>query len=143
MSYNHGREERKWRLWKESEERQLRELGVDEDTIEQLRVEDRAVFNSDRRFYTHQQEAGTYLETLAESESHTEVWTVCDLLDEIENEKLYQILLTVDKRTMQIILLKMCGYTTKEIAPIVCLSAGAVYARLDQLKKKLKNSICK
>ena len=138
MSYNHGREERKWRLWKEAEEKTLRESGVDEGTIERLRVEDRATFNSDRRFYTHQQEAGTYLETLVESESHTEVWTICDLLDEIENDELYQILLTVDKRTLQIVLLKMQGYTIKEIAPIVCLSAGAVYARLDHLKKKLK-----
>ena len=138
MSYNHGREERKWLLWKEAEEKKLRELGVDDATIEQLRVEDRAMFNSDRRFYTHQQEAGTYLETLVEGESHTEVWTICDLLDEIENEKLYQILLTVDKRTLQIVLMKMHGYTVKEIAPIVCLSAGAVYARLDHLKKKLK-----
>ena len=104
--------------------------------IEQLRIEDRTAFNSDRRFYTHQQEAGTYFETLAESKQHTEVWTIYDLLDEIENDELYQILLTVDKRTMQIILLKMCGYTTKEIAPLVCLSAGAVYARLDHLKRK-------
>ena len=138
MSYNHGREERKWQLWKEAEEITLRESGVDESTIEQLRVEDRSAFNSDRRFYTQQQEAGTYLETLAESESRTEVWTICDLLDEIENDELYQILLTVDKRTLQIVLLKMHGYTVKEIAPIVCLSTGAVYARLDQLKKKLK-----
>ena len=138
MSYNHGREERKWRLWKEAEERTLRESGVTDATIEQLRIEDRATFNSDRRFYTHQQEAGTYLETLAESQQHTEVWTVCDLLDEIENEQLYRILLTVDKRTLQIVLLKMHGYTIKEIASIVCLSAGAVYARLDHLKKKLK-----
>ena len=38
MSYNHGKEERKWRLWKEAEEKKLRELGVDEDTIEQLRM---------------------------------------------------------------------------------------------------------
>ena len=138
MSYNHGREERKWRLWKEAEEKKLRELGVDESTIEQLRIEDRAVFNSDRRFYTHQQEAGTYLETLIESEQHIEVWTVHDLLDEIENEKLHQILLTVDKRTMQIVLLKIQGYSTKEIAPIVRLTAGAIYARLDHLRKKLK-----
>ena len=138
MPYNYGREERKWQLWKEAEERTLRESGVDEGTIEQLRIEDRAAFNSDRRFYTHQQEASTYFETLAESESKTEVWTICDLLDEIESEKLYQILLTVDKRTLQIVLMKMHGYTVKEIAPIVCLSAGAVYARLDHLKKKLK-----
>ena len=138
MSYNHGKEERKWRLWKEAEEKKLRELGVDEDTIEQLRIADRAEFNSDRRYYTHQQEAGTYLETLAENEQRIEVWSVRDLLDEIENENLYQALLTVDKRTLQIVLLKMQGYSTKEIAALVCLTTGAIYARLDHLRKKLK-----
>ena len=34
MAYNHGREERKWRLWKEAEEKQLRSLGVSENDIE-------------------------------------------------------------------------------------------------------------
>lgn len=138
MSYNHGKEERKWRLWKDAEEKKLRELGVDEDTIEQLRIADRAEFNSDRRYYTHQQEAGTYLETLAENEQRIEVWSVRDLLDEIEDENLYQALLTVDKRTLRIVLLKMQGYSTKEIAALVCLTTGAIYARLDHLRKKLK-----
>ena len=30
MAYNHGREDRKWRIWKEAEEKILRECGVDE-----------------------------------------------------------------------------------------------------------------
>ena len=30
MAYNHGREDRKWRIWKEAEEKLLRECGVDE-----------------------------------------------------------------------------------------------------------------
>ena len=34
MAYNKAREEKKWRLWKEAEEKQLRKLGVDESTIE-------------------------------------------------------------------------------------------------------------
>ena len=34
MAYNHGREDRKWRIWKEAEEKLLRECGVDEVTIE-------------------------------------------------------------------------------------------------------------
>ena len=48
------------------------------------------------------------------------------------------VLLTVDRCTLQIVLLKMQGYSTKEIAPIVGLTTGAVYARLDHLRKKLK-----
>lgn len=50
MAYNHGREERKWRIWKENEEKILRECGLDESTIEEIRTYDRAVFNSNRRF---------------------------------------------------------------------------------------------
>ena len=46
MAYNHGREDRKWRIWKEAEEKLLRECGVDEATIEQIRMADRADFNS-------------------------------------------------------------------------------------------------
>lgn len=59
-------------------------------------------------------------------------------LDEIEDENLYLALITVDRRTLQIVLLKMQGYSTKEIAPLVHLTAGAVYARLAHLRKKLR-----
>ncbi len=75
---------------------------------------------------------------MADRERNVEVKTVADLLDEIEDETLYRALLTVDRRTLQIILLKMQGYSTKEIAPLVGLTTGAIYARLDHLRKKLR-----
>ena len=75
---------------------------------------------------------------MADKEQQAEVKTVADLLDEIENENLYLALAKVDRRTLQIILLKMQGYSTKEIAPIVGLTTGAVYARMGHLRKKLK-----
>ena len=115
MAYNHGREDRKWRIWKEAEEKLLRECGVDEATIEQIRLED-----------------------MADRERQAEVGTVAELLDEIESENLYQLLVTVDGRTLKIVLLKMQGYSTKEIAPLVHLTTGAIYARLDHLRKKLR-----
>ena len=138
MAYNHGKEERRWRIWKDSEEVALRKYGVDENTIEQIRAYDREIFNSDRRFYQRLQETDTYLDTVAESEQYIEVKTVDNLLNEIENENLYQALSTVDRRTLQIVLLKMKGYSTKEIAAIVGLTTGAVYSRLEYLRKKLK-----
>ena len=51
MAYNNGREDRKWRIWKEAEEKILRECSVDEPTIEKICTDDRADFNSNRRFY--------------------------------------------------------------------------------------------
>ena len=108
MAYNNGRENRKWLIWKEVEEKILREHGVDETIIEQIRTDDRADFNSNRRFYYWTSDFGEYLEGMA------------------------------DRRTLQIILLKMQGYSAKEIAPLVGLTTGAIYARLDHLRKKLR-----
>ena len=135
MAYNHGREDRKWRIWKEAEEKILRKCGVDESVIEQIRIDDRTDFNSNRRFYRWTNDVAEYLEGMADKEQQAEVKTVADLLDEIENENLYLALAKVDRRTLQIILLKMQGYSTKEIAPIVQLTTGAIYARLDHLRK--------
>lgn len=138
MAYNHGKAERKWRLWKEAEEKILRDCGVPESTIEELRIYDRADFNSNRRFYRYLNDVAEYLDEMSDTLPPKEVNTVTDLLNEIENENLYRALLTVDKRTLQIVLLKIQGYSTKEIAPLVGLTMGAIYARLDHLRKKLK-----
>ena len=41
MAYNKTSEERKWRYWKEQEEKKLRELGMEEEKIQKLRRMDR------------------------------------------------------------------------------------------------------
>ena len=138
MSCNHGREERKWQRWKLAEEKVLRVCSMDENTIEQLRLWDRAMFNSDGRFYEKLQDTGTYLDSVAGSEAPAEICTVEDLLNDIENAELLKALLTVDKLTLQIALLKMNGYSTNEIAILVHLSTDAIYKRIAILKKKLK-----
>ena len=101
-------------------------------------IADRADFNSNRRFYRWTNDVAEYLEDMADRERQAEVGTVEELLDEIESENLYQVLVTVDGRTLKIVLLKMQGYSTKEIAPLVHLTTGAIYARLDHLRKKLR-----
>lgn len=139
MSFNYGREEKKWQLWKEAEEKQLRDLGVSEDTIEELRTHDWAVFNSDRRYYRRLQDAGTYLEEFAEDTMQPEAKTVDDFLDSIENQRLYQVLIKVDRLTLQIVLWKMDGYSSLEISEKCGLSVNAVNFRMWHLRKKLKN----
>lgn len=61
---------------------------------------------------------------MAEVKPFVNVNTAANLLDEIEIENLYQALLTVAKRTLQILLLKIQGYSTKEIASTVHLTTG-------------------
>ena len=138
MAYNHGKEERKWRLWKEAEEKILRAYGVDENIIEEIRIYDRAEFNSDRRFYRRLNAMEEYIEKVADNGLNTEIKTVSALLDEVENEHLYAALLKVDKHTLEIVLLKMQGYSTKEISAMLQLTEKAIYKRMDRLRKKLK-----
>ena len=139
MAYNKAKEERKWRIWKEAEEKQMRRLGVYEDTIEKLRIHDWAIFNSDRRYYEKLQDAGTYLEEVAEDTTLPEIKTVDDFLDSIENQELYQVLIKADKLTIQIALWKMDGYSSSEISEKCGLTVNAINFRLWHLRKKLKN----
>ena len=138
VAYNHGREERKWRLWKEAEEKQLRSLGVSESDIETLRVHDWAIFNSDRRYYQRMQETGTYLEEVAADMTQPEIKTVEDFLDNIENQQLYQVLIKADRLTLQAILLQIQGYSIAEIAAVLGMKEDTVYKRLGRLKQKIK-----
>ena len=140
MAYNKAREEKKWRLWKEAEEKQLRSLGVSENDIEKLRVHDWAIFNSYRRYYQRMQETGTYLEDVAADMTQPEIKTVEDFLDNIENQQLYQILIKVDRLTLQIVLMKIQGYSTREIAVYLDITEKAVYRRLDRLKEKIQKN---
>lgn len=139
MAYNKAKEEKKWRLWKEAEENKLRSLGVDEDTIEKLRVHDWEVFNSDRRFYQRLKDVATYLEEMEADVELPEIRSVDDLLNSIENQKLHQALIMVDKLTLQIALWKMEGFSSSEISKKCGLSVNAVNFRMWHLRKKLKN----
>ena len=141
MAYNKAKEEKKWRLWKEAEENKLRSLGVDEDTIENLRVHDWEVFNSDRRFYQRLKDVATYLEEMEADAELPEIRSVDDLLNSIENQKLYQALIMVDKPTLQIVLMRLQGYKFSEIADLLDLSEQTVYKRMQRFKKKIKKSL--
>ena len=138
MAYNKAREEREWKIWKEAEEKQLRSLGVNEDDIEKLRVHDWAIFNSDRRYYEKLQDAGTYLEEVAEDTAQPEVKTIEEFLDSIENVVLYQELYQLDKLTLQALLMRTQGFSISEISVELSLNKEAVYKRLNRFKKKIK-----
>ena len=129
---------RKWKLWKEKEEKILRDSGASEDMIEAIRLYDRQAFNSDRRYYERVQETGTYLDTVAAFIDQAEPKTVQDFLYRIENQELYHVLITVDRLTLQIVLMKIQGYSTHEIARYLKITEKAVYRHMDRLKEKVK-----
>lgn len=140
MAYNKAREEQKWKKWKEREEEKLRELGMDEASIQALRESDWADFNADRRFREHQTPLLEYMELLLEETgaSEPEIRSVEQLLNSISDEHLLHILLKADRETLQIVVLKMMGYAPKEIATCVGMPEQTVYTKLRRLREKIK-----
>ena len=138
MSYNKARAEKEWLKWKETEEKNLRELGVDEDTIQRLHTYDWEQFKSERRFLERWKEWSSKVEWISANDVELPSETADNLLDSIENIQIFQALRSVDKSTVQIILLKLEGYSSKEIAQVTGLSQTAVNYRMWYLREKIK-----
>ena len=139
MAYNKAREEKKWIKWKKAEEKELRRLGISEDVIKRLREADWEDFKAERRLFEHFLDTDTYIDWQAADEVPPNIRTTQDLLDDIDNENLYRLLLSVDKLTLQIAVWKMEGYTSAEISAKSGLSVSAVKFRIWHLKQKIKN----
>ena len=141
MAYNKARAEREWLRWKEAEEKKLRELGVDEDTIQRLHTYDWKQFNKDHQYRQRQVEWSPYVADTSAQELELPVKDTESLLESIENPALFSFLHTVDKLTLKIVLMKMDGYSSKEIATKTGLTVNAIDLRLFKLKKNIKKFI--
>lgn len=144
MAYNKSKAESKWRQWKKKEEEELRRLGMKEENIQKLRKGDWEEFKSDRRYLEHKDDYESMEENAEENtegiyESY-EVTNMQQMLDYVENEDLLKALLNADKLTLQIILLKIWGYSVQEIAEHIDATENKIYLKLHRLRKKLKKS---
>uniref|UniRef100_UPI004029C9C1 sigma-70 family RNA polymerase sigma factor n=2 Tax=Bacteria TaxID=2 RepID=UPI004029C9C1 len=116
MAYNKARAEKQWLKWKEAEERKLRELGVDEDTIQRLHTYDWAQFNKERQYLQRQVEWSHYVDWVSAQDLELPVEDTEALLDSIEDMELFSLLHNMDKLTLEILFMKMDGYGSKEIS---------------------------
>ncbi len=138
MAYNKAKAEREWLKWKEAEEKKLRELGVDEETIQRLHTYDWAQFNKERQYLQRQVEWSPYVDFVSAQDLELPVEDTESLLDSIENKELFSLLHSVDKLTLEIVFMKIDGYGSKEISEKTGLSVNAIDLRIFKLKKKLK-----
>ena len=138
MAYNKAKAEREWLRWKEAEEKKLRELGVDEETIQRLHTYDWAQFNKERQYLQRQVEWSPYIDLISAQDLELPVEDTESLLDSIEDTELLRVLSKEDKLTLEILFMKMDGYGSKEISEKTGLSVNAIDLRIFKLKKKLK-----
>lgn len=137
MAYNSLKSYWIWRRKKEAEEKEWRALGVDENIIDELHDFDRIAYNSDDRFYKRLYDVGDFYEEIIEDKSQREVTSVEQLLDEVENPAMYKILKKTSEKTLQILLMRVRGYSVKDITEILHLSKTSVYKRIKNVREKL------
>ena len=138
MTYNKARAEKEWLAWKNAEEKKLRELGVDEETIQRLHVYDWTQFNKERQYLQRWDEWSPQADWASAQDLKLPVKDTESLLDDIDDSKLLEILLKEDKLTLNSVLLKSLGYSTEQICHQLGISIYSYYNRVKRLKKKLK-----
>ena len=139
MAYNKASEERKWRYWKEQEEKKLRELGMEEEKIQKLRQMDREDFLEERRYREHLDETMQDMDSIKEKDSELFARDVKELLDHIGDKRIYELLKETEHQTLEILLLSTWGYSGREVAKIMGMTEQTIYTKRNRLRKKLKN----
>ena len=140
MSYNKALAEKQWRAWKEAEERKLQELGVDENIIQRLRTYDWEEFKRERRYREWIDKGMPGMKPLIpKSDVELPVNDAESLLNDIDNPELFSILKNVDKKTLEILLMKLCGYSSEKISQKTGLTVSSINYRMWYLREKIKN----
>ncbi|MBS6686228.1 sigma-70 family RNA polymerase sigma factor [Thomasclavelia spiroformis] len=137
MKYNYKNEYKKWYAWKEKEEETLRALNVSQALINQLRDYDYEQFKADRRYKTRHLLFDDNFFINRAIYDKKQYLSLNDLLDDIENEALYEYLKNSDEKILKIITLKIQGYSIREISKITGLTTNQIYKRIKKLKKVL------
>ena len=139
MAYNKASEERKWRYWKEEEEKKLRELGMNEEKIRKLRQMDWKDFLEERRYRERLEETMQEIDTEKPEDGEPFAMDVRELLDHVGDRRLYELLKDTEHQTLEILLLSTWGYSGREIAKIMGMAEQTIYTKRNRLRKKLKN----
>lgn len=138
MKYNYEKEKLRWEKEKLLEEKLLKKNNVNHAIINMLINYDWNDFKRERSFRTHQNVTKDVFFDLKATYDEKEINSINDLMDEIENENLYKILSKEDDITLKILVYKIQGYSTKEIANILGITIDNIYYRIKKLRKKIK-----
>ncbi len=138
MSYNYRKEYAKWKRWKDQEERLLKQMNMPKNKINELREFDWAQFNAERRFTRKQSITNDQYFSLIPVNDKKEFKNINDILDSIEDEALYEYLKDEEPILLTIILLKIQGFSIKEISKLINKPISTIYRKIEKIKRNFK-----
>ena len=138
MSYNYRKEYAKWKRWKEQEERILKQMKMPKNKINELREFDWAQFNDERRFTRKQNITNDQYFALIPVNDKKEFKNINDILDSIEDEALYEYLKDEEPVLLTVILLKIQGFSIKEISKVINIPISTIYRKIEKIKRNFR-----
>lgn len=138
MSYNYRKEYAKWKRWKEQEERILKEMNMPKNKINELREFDWAQFNDERRFARKQNITNDQYFALIPVNDKKDFKNINDILDSIEDEALYEHLKDEEPVLLTVILLKIQGFSIKEISKLINMPISTIYRKIEKIKRNFR-----
>lgn len=138
MSYNYRKEYAKWKRWKEQEERILKQMNMPKNKINELREFDWTQFNAERRFTRKQSITNVQYFTLIPVNDKKEFKNINDILDSIKDEALYEYLKDEEPVLLTVILLKIQGFSIKEISKVINMPISTIYRKIEKIKRNFK-----
>lgn len=133
MSYNYRKEYAKWKRWKEQEERILKQMNMPKNKINELREFDWAQFNDERRFTRKQNITNDQYFALIPVNDKKEFKNINDILDSIEDEALYEYLKDEEPVLLTVILLKIQGFSIKEMSKLINMPISTIYRKIEKI----------
>lgn len=138
MGYDYKKEYMCWKEWKDKEEKLLRQHHFNEQKIEELHEFDLKQFNAERRFRRNQNVTKYIFFDMQPVHDRKDLYSIEEVLDQLENETLFEYLKHADPIVSNIILLKQQGYNVREISQILGISMSSIYRKIKKVKKLLK-----
>lgn len=138
MSYNYRKEYAKWKRWKDQEEKNLKQMNMPKNKINELREFDWAQFNDERRFTKKQSITNDKYFTLIPVNDKKEFKNINDILESIEDEALYEYFKDEEPVLLTVILLKIQGFSIKEISKLINMPISTIYRKIEKIKRNFK-----
>ena len=138
MSYNYRKEYAKWKRGKEQEEKILKQMNMPKNKINELREFDWAQFNDERRFTRKQNITNDQYFALIPVNDKKEFKNINDILDSIEDEALYEYLKDEEPVLLTVILLKIQGFSIKEISKVINIPISTIYRKIEKIKRNFR-----
>lgn len=134
MGYDYKKEYMRWKEWKDKEEKLLRQHHFNEQKIEELHEFDLKQFNAERRFRRNQNVTKDIFFDMQPVHDRKDLYSIEEVLDQLENETLFEYLKHADPIVSNIILLKQQGYNVREISQILGISMSSIYRKIKKVR---------